>query len=139
MPIPPIRKRWLKRLPARAWWRPMAATSSVPAARMKRELSTPNTRATPASSPLSRRARRAAGSKPERLIPRAQDGAAESLFGIAASLTDETSADVAILYLRLALYLSPDFDLAKIVLADRFEALKKFDDAIAVYRASMMI
>ena len=80
-------------------------------------------------------ARLAAGSKPERLIPRAQDGAAESLFGIAASLTDETSADVAILYLRLALYLSPDFDLAKIVLADRFEALKKFDDAIAVYRS----
>lgn len=80
-------------------------------------------------------ARLAAGSKPERLIPLAQDGAAESLFGIAASLTDETSADVAILYLRLALYLSPDFDLAKIVLADRFEALRKYDDAIAVYRS----
>lgn len=79
-------------------------------------------------------ARLDAGKTPERLVARAQDGAAESLFGIAASLTDDTSADVAILYLRLALYLSPDFDLAKIVLADRFEALKKYEDAIAVYR-----
>ena len=50
-----------------------------------------------------------------------------------AALTDQTSADIAILYLRLALYLSPDLDLAKIVLADRFDALQKYDDAIAVF------
>jgi tetratricopeptide (TPR) repeat protein len=75
------------------------------------------------------------GTKPDRLIVSPQQGAAEALFGIAASLTDQTSADVAILYLRFALYLSPDFDLAKIVLADRFEALRKFDDAITVYRS----
>jgi tetratricopeptide (TPR) repeat protein len=80
-------------------------------------------------------ARLAAGRIPERLVASAEDGAAESLFGIAASLTDEASADVAILYLRFALYLSPNFDMAKIVLADRFEALKKYDDAIAVYRS----
>jgi tetratricopeptide (TPR) repeat protein len=73
--------------------------------------------------------------KPDRLVPDAQSGAAEGLFGIAASLTDATSADIAVLYLRLALYLRPDFDLGKIVLADRFEALKKFDDAIVVYRS----
>jgi len=80
-------------------------------------------------------ARLDAGTKPERLVPTASDGAAEALFGIAASLTDETSADIAILYLQLALYLEPHLDLAKIVLADRFEALDKYDDAIAVYRA----
>ena len=73
--------------------------------------------------------------KPERLVANAGQGAAEALFGIAASLNDATSADIAVLYLRLALYLHPDFDLAKIVLADRFEALKKFDDAIDVYRS----
>ncbi len=76
-----------------------------------------------------------AGRIPDRLVSRPEDGAAESLFGIAASLSDEASADVAILYLRFALYLSPDFDLAKIVLADRFEALKKYQDAISVYRS----
>jgi tetratricopeptide (TPR) repeat protein len=80
-------------------------------------------------------ARVAAGKMPERLVPSAEAGAAESLFGIAASLSDEASADVAILYLRFALCLQPDFDLAKIVLADRFEALRKFDDAIQVYRS----
>ncbi len=79
-------------------------------------------------------ARLDAGTKPERLVPTAADGAAEALFGIAASLTDETSADIAILYLRLSLYLDPHLDLAKIVLADRFEALDKYDDAIAIYR-----
>lgn len=74
-----------------------------------------------------------AGQKPDRLIPSPAAGAAEALFGIAASLTEENSADVAVLYLRLSLYLAPDLDLAKIVLADRFEALGKYDDAIAVY------
>ncbi|HWD50421.1 MAG TPA: hypothetical protein VG309_10865, partial [Rhizomicrobium sp.] len=38
--------------------------------------------------------------KPDRLVPDAQSGAAEGLFGIAASLTDATSADIAVLYLR---------------------------------------
>ena len=80
-------------------------------------------------------ARLAAGTKPDRLVNTPQAGAAEGLFTIAASLTDATSADIAILYLRFALYLNPDFDMAKIVLADRFEALKKFEDAIAVYRS----
>jgi tetratricopeptide (TPR) repeat protein len=79
-------------------------------------------------------ARIASGTKPERLAPNAARGAAEALFGIATSLTDQQSADVAILYLRLSLYLAPDLDLAKIVLADRFEAIEKYEDAIAVYR-----
>jgi tetratricopeptide (TPR) repeat protein len=78
-------------------------------------------------------ARIAAGKKPGRLIVSPTAGAAEALFGIAASLTDENSADVAVLYLQLALYLAPDLDLAKIVLADRFEALNKYEDAIRVY------
>lgn len=80
-------------------------------------------------------ARLANGTKPDRLIGTPEQGAAEGLFGIAASLTDQTSADIAILYLRFALYMSPDFDLAKIVLADRFEALEKYDDAIVVYES----
>jgi tetratricopeptide (TPR) repeat protein len=78
-------------------------------------------------------ARIVAGQKPDRLISTPTAGSAEALFGIAASLTDENSADVAVLYLRLALYLAPDLDLAKIVLADRFETLGKYEDAITVY------
>ncbi len=78
-------------------------------------------------------ARIAAGRKPDRLVASQAAGAAEALFGIAASLSDENSADVAVFYLRLALYLAPDLDLAKVVLADRFEMLGKYQDAIAVY------
>jgi tetratricopeptide (TPR) repeat protein len=78
-------------------------------------------------------ARIAAGKKPERLVESPAEGAAESLFGVAASLNDENSADVAVLYLRLALYMAPGLDLAKIVLADRFESLNKYEDAIGVY------
>ncbi len=71
--------------------------------------------------------------KPDRLIVHAEDGAAEALFGIAASLTDQASADVSILYLRLALYIRPDLDLGAVLLADRLEGLQKYDDAIAAY------
>jgi tetratricopeptide (TPR) repeat protein len=91
----------------------------------------------PAIEPIAQQGleRLAAGIKPDRLIGTAAAGAAEALFGIAASLSDDASADVAMLYLRLALYLEPDLALAKIVLADRFENLEKFGDAIAVYQS----
>src|SRR5581483_4024972 len=80
-------------------------------------------------------ARIAAGQKPEPLIRNPADGAAEALFGIAASLTDAQSADVSILYLRMALYLRSDLGLAQILLADRFESLRKFDQSIAIYHS----
>jgi len=79
-------------------------------------------------------ARIAAGQKPEGLIRNPADGAAETLFGIAASLSDAQSADVSILYLRMALYLRPELGLAQLLLADRFETLRKFDSAIVLYQ-----
>jgi len=79
-------------------------------------------------------ARIAAGTKPEGTIRIPADGAAEALFGIAASLTDAQSAEVSILYLRMALYLRPDLGLAQVLLADRFESLRKYESAIAIYR-----
>ena len=79
-------------------------------------------------------ARIAAGKIPDPLVKRAEDGAAEALFGIAASLNDDSNRDISVLYLRLALYLQPDLDLADVLLADRYETLEKYDDAIAVYR-----
>ncbi|HEY0266068.1 MAG TPA: tetratricopeptide repeat protein [Rhizomicrobium sp.] len=78
-------------------------------------------------------ARIARNEKPEPLIRTPADGAAEALFGIAASLTDAQSADVSILYLRMALYLRPDLGLAQILLADRFESLRKFEASISIY------
>jgi tetratricopeptide (TPR) repeat protein len=80
------------------------------------------------------RVRMAKNDMPDAMIERPADGVAEALFGIAASLTEESSADVSVLYLRLALYLKPDFDLANILLGDRMETLQKYADAIAAYR-----
>lgn len=79
-------------------------------------------------------ARIAKGDKPESLVRHPQDGVAEGLFGIAASLTEESSLDVSILYLRLALYMRPELDLANILLGDRMETLQKFGEAIVAYR-----
>jgi tetratricopeptide (TPR) repeat protein len=78
-------------------------------------------------------ARIAKNEKPDALVRTPADGAAEALFGIAASLTDAQSADVSILYLRMALYLRPDLALAQVLLADRFESLRKFEAAIGIY------
>ena len=72
--------------------------------------------------------------KPDPLAPHAAEGAAEALFGIAASLNDDASRDVSLLYLQLALYLQPKLELATILLGSRCEAIGRFDDAIAAYR-----
>ncbi len=79
-------------------------------------------------------ARIAKNEKPESLVRHPQDGVAEALFGIAASLNEEQSTDVSILYLRLAIYLNPKLDLANILLGDRMETLQKYGDAIQAYR-----
>jgi tetratricopeptide (TPR) repeat protein len=79
-------------------------------------------------------ARIAAKKKPEPFIRSAEDGVAESLFGMAASLSDRQSADISILYLRMALYLRSDLALADLLLADRFETLGKYEDAVVIYR-----
>lgn len=73
------------------------------------------------------------GKKPTRLIATPADGAAEGLFGVAASLTEERSADVAIFYLNLTLYLRPDLELARVLLADHYENQEKYDVANAIY------
>ena len=75
----------------------------------------------------------AAKKTPAALVPSPAEGVAEGLFGIAASLNNNRNADVAILYFNLALYLRPDFDLARVLLATRYENLEKYDVASAIY------
>lgn len=50
------------------------------------------------------------------------DGLAESLFSLAASLNDGATADTALMMVQLALYLRPDFPIARLLLADIQEA-----------------
>jgi tetratricopeptide (TPR) repeat protein len=74
-----------------------------------------------------------AGEKLPPLVDSAQDGAAEALYGIGASIGRRGGEDLAIIYLQLALYLQPSHGMALLSLADLYESLKKPDLAIKVY------
>jgi tetratricopeptide (TPR) repeat protein len=67
------------------------------------------------------------------LVGNPAEGVAEALFGIAASLNDRRSIEVAILYLNVTLYLRPNFDLARVLLASHYERLQKYDMANGYY------
>jgi tetratricopeptide (TPR) repeat protein len=75
----------------------------------------------------------AAKKTPQPLVSSPAEGVAEALFGISASLTDERSTDIAILYLNLTLYLRPEFDLARVLLASRYEGMDRYDMANSIY------
>jgi tetratricopeptide (TPR) repeat protein len=74
-----------------------------------------------------------AGKKMSPLVDSPQAGAAEELYGIGASLTRRGGEDLALVYLQLALYLSPNHPLALLALADLYESVKKPTMAIKVY------
>jgi len=68
-----------------------------------------------------------------RLIASADEGAAEALYGLGASLGRRGGEDLGLVYLQLALYLQPDHPLALLSLADLYESLKKPELAIKAY------
>jgi tetratricopeptide (TPR) repeat protein len=75
--------------------------------------------------------------KSEKLPPivgNAQAGAAEALYGLGASLGRRGGEDLAIVYLQLGLFLTPQHPLALLSLADLYESLKKPELAIKVYQ-----
>jgi tetratricopeptide (TPR) repeat protein len=74
-----------------------------------------------------------AGKKLAPLAENPQQGAAEALYGIGASLTRRGGEDLALVYLQLALYLNPNHSLALLSLADLYESVKKPAMAIKVY------
>lgn len=78
-------------------------------------------------------ARLALGRKPAPIVATPEDGAAEAFLGIATTIGDETGADVSVVFLQLAKYLRPDFELADLMIADRFELVGNYDGAIAIY------
>ena len=73
------------------------------------------------------------GEKLPALVSSAQNGAAEALYGLGASLGRRGGEDLGLVYLQLALFLKPDHGLALLSLADLYESLKKPDLAIKVY------
>lgn len=85
--------------------------------------------------PVAAQALRELGSRrvTQPLVSSPAEGVAEALFGISASLNDRRGAGTAILYLNIALYLRPDFDLARVLLAGRYEMTSRYEMANAIY------
>ena len=79
-------------------------------------------------------ARLDAGETAQPLIDSAKSGIAESLFNIASALPRDRSTDMALIYARTALYLKPDFELARLLLGDLFDNQRRYADANEIYR-----
>lgn len=79
-------------------------------------------------------ARNAAKKPANLLINDPVSGAAEVLFGVSSVLSMENAPNpLPLIYLRLAMHINPDFEEARMLLADVLESLERHDDAIAMY------
>ena len=74
----------------------------------------------------------------EPLVNNAAEGAGEVLYGLGAAGVRQGDEIASIVYLRLALFLSPNHGLAVISLGDLYERIKQGESAIEVY-ASMPV
>ncbi|MDR3497938.1 MAG: tetratricopeptide repeat protein [Parvibaculum sp.] len=75
------------------------------------------------------------GEKVRPLVSNASEGVAEALYGLGSALAQDQGNDLAELYLQLAIWLRPDFDVARTLLADSYEQKKRWADAVAAYGA----
>jgi len=71
--------------------------------------------------------------KPGPFIATPGAGAAEALFSLATSMSDEQSIDVALLYTRLALSFDADKPVLTTLLGDIYEDMQRYDKAIEAY------
>ena len=71
--------------------------------------------------------------KPKPFIGSTAAGAAEALFSLATSMTDDQSIDVALLYARLGLPLATDRAVFETLLGDTYLDMKRYEKAIAAY------
>lgn len=72
---------------------------------------------------------------PEPLLGNAVDGLAEAMFASASAFGRGDGGDLAELHLQLALFLRPDLDDARMLLADLYEASGRWVDALKTYNA----
>ena len=72
---------------------------------------------------------------PPRIIDNPREGLAEAMFDMASIVGQADSPEIALLSVRLALELEPNFPLAQLVLADVFETEHRLPEALTVYRA----
>jgi len=72
---------------------------------------------------------------PPPLVSNATEGAAEVFFNLAGTLSQGRSVDLALVYGRFALYLRPDFPIARILVAGLLESLERGEEAVAMYNS----
>lgn len=75
------------------------------------------------------------GANPGHKVATAAEGAAEALFGVASSLRQQNANETALVFIRLALHLRPEFPTAQILLADLLEMQGRLKDANEIYAA----
>jgi len=63
------------------------------------------------------------------------EGLAESLFNVASALPRDRGGDIAMIYTRLAIYLRPDFELARLLIGELFDRRERYEKANVLYRA----
>lgn len=80
-------------------------------------------------------ARLASQQKPGPRIASPADGAAEALFDLASVLEQTETADLSLIYGRLALGIKPDFPLAQLLVADILETQHRPAEALAIDQA----
>jgi tetratricopeptide (TPR) repeat protein len=71
------------------------------------------------------------------VIKSAADGAAEAFFSTGRALAQERSRGPAVMYLRLALALKPEFPVAYLLLGDVLDRDSQYDEALTAYQAVM--
>ena len=76
----------------------------------------------------------AANVTPEPLVSDAAQGLAESYFDIASILPQDRAGEFVLIYVRMALYLRPDFPLAQLLMGDVFDEFGNFREAAKVYQ-----
>jgi len=62
-------------------------------------------------------------------------GAAETLYSMGSALSQDGGGDLALIYLNMALYVHPGFDMANFLIADIHDRQSRHEEAIAAYSA----
>ncbi|MGD9537576.1 MAG: tetratricopeptide repeat protein [Alphaproteobacteria bacterium] len=80
-------------------------------------------------------ARLKSGGEPPPPVTDIDHGIAEALFDAASAVPQESGNDAGLLYARLALKIRPDFDVARMLIGETFDALNRPEDALAMYES----
>ncbi|MGI9381489.1 MAG: tetratricopeptide repeat protein [Methyloligellaceae bacterium] len=75
-----------------------------------------------------------AGKKIERLVSNPRDGMAEIFYGLGEALTIEGGVEYGLIYLRLGLFMEPDFPLIYSAIGQVYEQAEKYELAIDAYK-----